>query len=148
MPKVPRLLSSTADIRQSASSFECDGCNHHASFHSMENKTEDEIRKRWEVEAKDKQALEGDTGRPRKRLRELEYGAEISNARLLDNGLLTPVFDDNDAANNVGLSKSSSAGPTKTKPKKAPARRGAAKKATGRMTEILDEEDDEFIELD
>ncbi|KAF2840242.1 hypothetical protein M501DRAFT_952394, partial [Patellaria atrata CBS 101060] len=35
-----------------STSFECDGCGHHASFHSMENKNEDEIVKRWQVEDK------------------------------------------------------------------------------------------------
>ena len=31
-------------------SFECDGCGHHASFHSLENKEEDEVFKRWRDE--------------------------------------------------------------------------------------------------
>ena len=28
---------------KAASSFECDGCNHHASFHKMENHVDDEF---------------------------------------------------------------------------------------------------------
>ena len=28
-------------------SFECDGCGHHASFHQMQNKMEEEIVSRW-----------------------------------------------------------------------------------------------------
>ena len=39
----------------------------------MENKEEDEIRKRWEIEAKEKEQQQGTAARPRKRLRELEY---------------------------------------------------------------------------
>ncbi|RMZ74440.1 hypothetical protein GMOD_00003480 [Pyrenophora seminiperda CCB06] len=54
-----------------ASSYECDGCGHHASFHSMENKAEDEIRKRWEAEAKAK--VEQEEQRPKKRVRAIEY---------------------------------------------------------------------------
>jgi hypothetical protein len=64
---------------QSTSSFECDGCAHHASFHSMENKAEDEIRKRWELEAKEKKDDEEQT-RPRKRVRALEYGGSGEDA--------------------------------------------------------------------
>jgi hypothetical protein len=59
---------------QSTSSFECDGCAHHASFHSMENQAEDEIRKRWELEANEEQT------RPRKRVRALEYGGSGEDA--------------------------------------------------------------------
>ena len=35
---------------KAASSFECDGCGHHASFHKMDNQKEEEIAKRWKVE--------------------------------------------------------------------------------------------------
>ncbi|PSN73435.1 hypothetical protein BS50DRAFT_464974, partial [Corynespora cassiicola Philippines] len=56
---------------KSTSSFECDGCNHHASFHSMENKSDEEIRKRWDQETKERE--DRDIARPRKRIREIEY---------------------------------------------------------------------------
>ncbi|KAH8725000.1 hypothetical protein GQ44DRAFT_616469 [Phaeosphaeriaceae sp. PMI808] len=59
---------------KSASSYECDGCNHHASFHSMENKLEDQICKRWEDEAKTKAEHEAEIQqRPKKRVRAIEY---------------------------------------------------------------------------
>ncbi|KAH6864664.1 hypothetical protein B0T12DRAFT_391009 [Alternaria alternata] len=60
---------------KSSSSYECDGCGHHASFHTMENKIEDEIRKRWEVEAAErrKEEEEGGRQRPKKRVRAIEY---------------------------------------------------------------------------
>ena len=38
---------------KAATSFECDGCNHHASFHSLENKDEDAILKKWEEQQRD-----------------------------------------------------------------------------------------------
>lgn len=35
---------------QAATSFDCDGCGHHASFHSLENVAEDAILKKWTTE--------------------------------------------------------------------------------------------------
>ena len=58
---------------QAATSFECDGCNHHASYHSMDNPAEDAILKKWEdQEAQNtiqKQALAG-ASRKRRRIAE------------------------------------------------------------------------------
>lgn len=34
---------------KAATSFECDGCGHHASFHQLENKEEREIIARWQT---------------------------------------------------------------------------------------------------
>jgi hypothetical protein len=45
----------------------------------MENQAEDEIRKRWELEAKEKKDDEEQT-RPRKRVRALEYGGNGEDA--------------------------------------------------------------------
>ena len=39
---------------KAASSFECDGCGHHASFHKMDNQKEEEIISRWKVEKAEK----------------------------------------------------------------------------------------------
>ncbi|KAF1941339.1 hypothetical protein EJ02DRAFT_423172 [Clathrospora elynae] len=65
---------------KSSSSYECDGCGHHASFHTMENKTEDEIRKRWEVEAREKfERDEEAKQRPKKRVRAIEYSNETDD---------------------------------------------------------------------
>jgi hypothetical protein len=43
-------------------SFLCDGCNHHASFHEMRNKQEETIRARWTREdgSFDREAYEAD----------------------------------------------------------------------------------------
>ncbi|KAK0338288.1 hypothetical protein LTR91_005381 [Friedmanniomyces endolithicus] len=39
-----------------ATSFECDGCSHHASFHSLENPSEDAVLRKWaQQEADDKE---------------------------------------------------------------------------------------------
>ena len=40
--KVPTLI-----CNQAATSFECDGCTHHASYHSLENPAEDAVLKKW-----------------------------------------------------------------------------------------------------
>lgn len=56
---------------KAATSFECDGCNHHASFHSLENPTEDAIIARWgaqEAENRiERQAIAG-ANKKRKRI--------------------------------------------------------------------------------
>ncbi|KAF2812082.1 uncharacterized protein BDZ99DRAFT_383278 [Mytilinidion resinicola] len=70
---------------KSSSTFECDGCSHHASFHNLENKAEDEVRKRWEVEqkAKEAEAQLHNASKSRKRPRLIEGAATTSNGRLL-----------------------------------------------------------------
>jgi hypothetical protein len=72
-------------ISQSSSTFECDGCAHHASFHNLENKAEDEVRKRWEVEqkAKEAEAQLNNAAKSRKRLRLTEGPKTANNGRLL-----------------------------------------------------------------
>lgn len=60
---------------KSFTTFECDGCAHHASFHSLENKAEDEIRKRWEMEQRQQEAEARENevaARPKKRARQIE----------------------------------------------------------------------------
>ena len=36
---------------KAATSFDCDGCGHHASFHQLQNPQEEETVKRWREEA-------------------------------------------------------------------------------------------------
>ena len=114
----------------------------------MENKSENEIQKRWEREAKEKQEQEDEqTTRPRKRLRELEYNAaadRTGNANLIEGGSSTPNVSARDAVKlrpkaKPLLKKASS---------KSTVTRGAAQRANGKVTELLEEEEDEFIELD
>ena len=40
---------------KATTSFECDGCGHHASFHKMENTADDEVVKRWRAENETKE---------------------------------------------------------------------------------------------
>ncbi|KAL8684415.1 MAG: hypothetical protein Q9218_008304 [Villophora microphyllina] len=35
---------------KAATSFECDGCGHHASFHKMDNKQDEEYERQWKSE--------------------------------------------------------------------------------------------------
>ena len=64
---------------KAATSFECDGCGHHASFHSLENPAEDTIVKKWaeeeEKQREEKQAA-GGAGRKRKRIAAPEQAVE------------------------------------------------------------------------
>jgi hypothetical protein len=53
--------------RQAATSFDCDGCGHHASFHSLENAAEEAILKKWsEQEANSQETTEGATKKRRR----------------------------------------------------------------------------------
>ncbi|KAF2689914.1 hypothetical protein K458DRAFT_439054 [Lentithecium fluviatile CBS 122367] len=126
---------------KSSSSYECDGCTHHASFHSMENKEEDAIRKRWEQAAKERQAREEElAARPKKRLREIEYNAGAVGAaqvRALESGMLTP---EGDAASEAGSGRAKTA---KGKGRKAGV--GRATRTKEKNWEV-DMDDDEYIE--
>jgi hypothetical protein len=73
---------------QSTASFECDGCSHHASFHSMENPREDEIVRRWEAEEKERQAISAaPVERAKKRPRRAIEAGDIRTAQ----GLAAPL---------------------------------------------------------
>src|SRR4051812_30790099 len=105
----------------------------------MENKAEDEIRKRWEREAKEKAETEDRmVERPRKRLRELEY----SSAGIL-NGFgvgLHPASEEESAVISRPKSKKASGKATQA------ARRGTTR-TRGKIMELT-EEDSNFVELD
>lgn len=53
---------------KAATSFDCDGCGHHASFHSMENHQDDEVVRRWKIRTAESDAL---------RLEALKQGAHF-----------------------------------------------------------------------
>ncbi|KAH9864262.1 hypothetical protein J1614_010196 [Plenodomus biglobosus] len=124
---------------KSSSSYECDGCAHHASFHSMESKVEDEIRKRWEQEAKDRADSEEEIQQqPKKRPRTIEYGGRDSDA----------LGDDLDAAMQA-LSRNARAAPKTRKGAAKKTGRAAGTKAKARITEIVEDDDDDgVVELD
>ncbi|KNG49768.1 hypothetical protein DDE82_006254 [Stemphylium lycopersici] len=119
---------------KSSSSYECDGCGHHASFHNMENKTEDEIRKRWEIEAKEKAELDDEAQqRPKKRTRAIEYSKEGEDAEWVS------------AAMADLLQETRSKSKASAVPKKRTTRL-AGTRAKNKISEIVD--DDAVVELD
>jgi hypothetical protein len=94
----------------------------------MENKTEDEVRKRWEQEAKDKAGQEDEAQkRPKKRIRAIEYSEQVIGEHLLG--------EYGTAARGRGAVAKKSG-------------RAAAAKSRKRVTEIVEDEDDDVIEVD
>jgi hypothetical protein len=104
----------------------------------MENKTDDEIRKRWEQEAKDK-ADQGDQAqeRPKKRPRAIEYQSPTFNSTLAN-----LVGGSSDSTTTNGRVAAKGRGAAAKKPSRA-----AAAKARGKVTEMSQDEDD-VIEVD
>jgi hypothetical protein len=106
----------------------------------MENKTEDEVRKRWEQEAKDKADQEEEAAqRSKKRPRLLQITGAKKHPGAFDDTSLDELLDPT-MANSNPVAKGRA-------PAKKP-RRAAAAKAKGRVTEIVEEDDDEVIEVD
>ena len=64
----------TRTTLQAASSFDCDGCAHHASFHSLENAAEDAVLQKWAeqqaVTTKERQTITGASSKKRKLITE------------------------------------------------------------------------------
>jgi hypothetical protein len=109
----------------------------------MENKQEDEIRKRWEQEAKEKQERdEGSAARPKKRLREIEYnGAEATPSifqRMLE-GVQNKIDEEATSEGTGRSSRGTTAGRSKKK--------GAVSRATKTKGRLV-EGDEDYIELD
>jgi hypothetical protein len=99
----------------------------------MENKTEDEIRKRWEQEAKDKAERDDEVKqRPKKRARAIEY--QQASGSLLQDEELEEVLGFGSSAKARGAPRKKTG-------------RVAAGRAKGKVTEILEEEDT-VVELD
>lgn len=99
----------------------------------MENKAEDEIRKRWEQEAKDKADKEHDLQlRPKKRVRAIEFGS--SGGLLGADGL-------DGAAAGGGRASARTRGVATRK-----TGRGSGARSKTRIIEVLD--DDACVELD
>ncbi|KAF1930124.1 uncharacterized protein M421DRAFT_385196 [Didymella exigua CBS 183.55] len=117
---------------KSSSSYECDGCAHHASFHSMENKADDDTRKKWEQEAKEKaEEHEHDAAeRPKKRPRAIGY---VKNSEgLLNYPGLGALLD-----GTAGKDKNAA----KTKAGTSRTIRAAGSRGRGRITEFAEGEE-------
>jgi len=120
----------------------------------MENKEEDEIRKRWEMEAKEKETQQQETGaRARKRPRELEWSAGGAAEEEFTGGLfshigralgnISPVLSDatldgTTTASNRAKSKKGNGRGRQTRT------RAGSTAARGKTVE----EDPEFVEID
>lgn len=122
----------------------------------MENKEEDEIRKRWEQEARDKTLREQREleDRPRKRLREIEYsrGDTVGlRNQMIEGGMMTP---DDETASEAGGARAIVKTKAKAKAslgkgnrKVAASRTAQGSRPKGKITEIT-KDDEEYIELD
>lgn len=52
-PGLPCLVRTNTRVSlQAATSFECDGCGHHASYHNLDNPSEDAILAKWSAQEK------------------------------------------------------------------------------------------------
>ena len=103
----------------------------------MENKTEDEICKRWEEEAKEKAERDKETQqRPKKRVRAIEYS---QSSAVLGQGELDDILAI--AAGSTASTARGRGGPTK-KPVRA-----ASSRARSRISEAVDG-DETVVELD
>jgi len=58
---------------KAATSFDCDGCGHHASFHRMQNPEDEEIARRWKQDEAARE-LQGTTVVARERFEEVLTG--------------------------------------------------------------------------
>ncbi|KAF1911484.1 hypothetical protein BDU57DRAFT_507561 [Ampelomyces quisqualis] len=135
-PKCPCLRFMLHPLK-SASSFECDGCNHHASFHSMENKSEDEVCKRWEQEAQEKAGQNDESQqRPKKRVRAIDY--PNNPASVAASKMLEAIFGPQAESNKPATKSRGAATNKKT-------RRAAVGRGKGKVTELVE---DEVIDLD
>lgn len=104
----------------------------------MENKTEDDVRKRWEQEAKEKADRDEEAQqRPKKRVRVIEY----QNA---PGSIFGPNAIEGSSESSMGTAK---AGGSRRGAARQPAR-AAASKARGKVTEVFEDEEDEVIEVD
>lgn len=122
-------VASNTDQSKSSSSYECDGCGHHASFHSMENRSDDEIRKKWEQEAKERAEREAEVAqRPKKRPRAIEYRNDADDTLNVE-----PTYKSRSSLETAGGA---------AKPQRA-----AGTRAKRRISRYTDEEE-EIVELD
>lgn len=91
-------MSQYTNVSQAATSFECDGCGHHASFHSLENPREDAILQKWsEAEKAIADAAQAAAaGAPRNKRRRITQQSQDHDLQVTDlTGRDEPVYTDN-----------------------------------------------------
>jgi len=96
---------------KAASSFECDGCGHHASFHKMENRSEDETVSRWKAEE-----AEREREKTEERLVECDINTLVDIAELAPKRRRLAIVGAPASGERVaGVARSASKGPRVTK---------------------------------
>ena len=96
---------------KAASSFECDGCGHHASFHKMENRVEDETVSRWKAEE-----AEREREKTEERLVECDINTLVDIAELAPKRRRLAIVGAPASGERVaGVARSASKGPRVTK---------------------------------
>lgn len=91
-------MSRFTNVSQAATSFECDGCGHHASYHSLENPREDAILQKWNEAEKAfaAAAQAGAAGAPKNKRRRIAQQSQDDDLRVTDlTGHDEPVYPDN-----------------------------------------------------
>lgn len=99
-------MSQYTNVSQAATSFECDGCGHHASFHSLENPREDAILQKWSEAEKAIAAAAQATaaGAPRNKRRRIAPQSQDNDLQVTDlTGHDGPVYDDNSVMRRMPL---------------------------------------------
>ncbi|KAI7230491.1 hypothetical protein KC330_g6920 [Hortaea werneckii] len=103
---------------KAATSFECDGCGHHASFHSLENPAEDAVIKKWsEQEAgssHSKQTAAGAGNKKRRLLAPTASGNENADLVELDWPAMPRSIPNSATSSNVSRGRASKKGANPT----------------------------------
>lgn len=104
----------------------------------MENKAEDDVRKRWEQEEKDKADRDQEAQqRPKKRVRAIEY--QNPPGSIFGANTIEGVSDSSMGAAKAGGNRRGAA--------RKPAR-AAASKVRGKVSEVFEDDEDDVIEVD
>ncbi|KAF2435708.1 hypothetical protein EJ08DRAFT_603671 [Tothia fuscella] len=115
-----------------STSFECDGCQHHASFHNMENQSDDAIVKRWQAAELEKQQDSNGENGARKRPRRAIEGANQ----------MQMLSRERSATAEVQAGSSGTAPKTRTKKKGAKVSQAGSGNAGSRVIELSSDNDD------
>ncbi|CAK4033318.1 Hypothetical predicted protein [Lecanosticta acicola] len=116
----PSILSTCPCLRfmlhpvKAATSFECDGCGHHASFHSLENDAEDAVLQKWSAqEARDLDAQRaGSVSKKRRRIAD-KASETVEILELPDDGDISVVLGCSNRKRHAKQTQAMRSGPSK-----------------------------------
>ncbi|TID16519.1 hypothetical protein E6O75_ATG11637 [Venturia nashicola] len=114
---------------KATTSFDCDGCAHHASFHTMENPLETEIIKRWAASEQD------NTNTSTTSSTTVAGGSRKRPRRAIENGNGKPLLEE--------LARLPATAPRKTATATTTKRGKKDTRTTNRVEEIVELEEDE-----